>query len=150
LAWHSVSSLNSAVSRLALGSTRGVTWTSTDGVRVGGVLLRPPGASPAAPLKTLVLLHGGPYGTRYALGFGALAQFFAAHGYQVFMPNFRSSAGSGTAFMMRRRSDWGGQDWRDVMSGIDTLVRRGLVDPQRLGVYGHSYGGYLSAWAIAQ
>src|SRR5207247_1258901 len=86
-----------------------LTWTSTDGVRVGGVLLRPSGASPAAPLKTLVLLHGGPYGTRYALGFGALAQFFAAHGYQVFMPNFRSSAGSGTAFMMRRRSDWGGQ-----------------------------------------
>ena len=150
LAGHAVSSLNAADSRLALGSTRGVTWTSTDGVRVGGVLLRPPGASPAAPLKTLVLLHGGPYGTRYALGFGALAQFFAAHGYQVFMPNFRSSAGSGTAFMMRRRSDWGGQDWRDVMSGIDTLVRRGLVDPQRLGVYGHSYGGYLSAWAITQ
>jgi dipeptidyl aminopeptidase/acylaminoacyl peptidase len=52
--------------------------------------------------------------------------------------------------MLRRRSDWGGQDWRDVMSGLDTLVRRGLVDPRRLGVYGHSYGGYLSAWAITQ
>jgi dipeptidyl aminopeptidase/acylaminoacyl peptidase len=145
-----VTTLNAAVARLTLGTTRRVTWTSTDGVTVGGILLRPAGAAPDARLKTLVLLHGGPYGARYALGFEPLPQYFAAHGYQVFMPNFRSSSGSGTAFKLRERGDWGGQDWRDVMSGVDHLERLGLADPRRLAVYGHSYGGYLSAWAITQ
>jgi dipeptidyl aminopeptidase/acylaminoacyl peptidase len=97
-----------------------------------------------------VLLHGGPYSSRYGLGFQSMAQLLAGHGYQVFMPNFRSSGGYGTAFMMRERADWGGQDWRDVSTGIDSLVKWGLADGHRLGVLGHSYGGYLSAWAITQ
>src|SRR6185295_14413233 len=82
--------------------------------------------------------------------FQTTAQILAAGGYQVFMPNFRSSGGYGTEFMMRRRADWGGQDWRDVQSGIDSLVALHLADPKRLGVMGRSYGGYLSAWAITQ
>ncbi|HKQ57328.1 MAG TPA: S9 family peptidase [Candidatus Eisenbacteria bacterium] len=145
-----VTRLNAAVARLKLGTTRSVRWTSSDGVTVEGLLLRPPGTAETGALKTLVLLHGGPYTTHYALGFEPVPQHFAAHGYQVFMPNFRSSGGYGTAFMVRRRADWGGQDWRDVVTGIDSLVRWGLADPRRLGVYGHSYGGYLSAWAITQ
>ncbi len=145
-----VTTLNDAVAKLVLGTTRRVDWRSSDGATVGGLLLRPSGASARAPLKTLVLLHGGPYGARYALGFASLPQYFAAHGYQIFMPNFRSSAGYGTAFKLRERADWGGQDWRDVTSGLDSLVRWGLADPRRLGVYGHSYGGYLAAWAITQ
>lgn len=149
-AGRAVTRLNETVAELALGTTRGVEWRSSDGVTVGGLLLRPKGAPASAPLKTLVLLHGGPYGTRYALGFAAVPQFFAVHGYQVFMPNFRSSGGYGTAFKLRERADWGGEDWRDVTSGLDSLVRWGLADARRLGVYGHSYGGYLSAWAITQ
>src|SRR5262249_54038003 len=117
---------------------------------IEGLLLRPPGADERARLKTLVLLHGGPYTSRYALSFEGGPQFFAAHGYQVFMPNFRSSGGYGTAFMMRKRSDWGMQDWQDVQSGIDYIVQQGLADGAKLGVYGGSYGGYLSAWAITQ
>jgi dipeptidyl aminopeptidase/acylaminoacyl peptidase len=143
-----MTTVNAAVAKLALGATRTVRWTSTDGVPVEGVLLRPNRARVTGPLKTLVLLHGGPYASRYALGFQSTAQYFAAHGYQVFMPNFRSSGGYGTAFMMRKRSDWGGQDWDDVMTGVDSLVKWGLADGRRLGVFGHSYGGYLSAWAI--
>jgi dipeptidyl aminopeptidase/acylaminoacyl peptidase len=145
-----VTALNAAVSALRLGVSREVTWRSTDGVMVGGVLLRPADAPAGAPLKTLVLLHGGPYGSRYTLGFEPVPQYFAAHGYQVLMPNFRASGGSGTAFKLRERADWGGQDWRDVMSGVDSLVSRGVADGRRLGVYGHSYGGYLSAWAITR
>lgn len=139
---------NASTAGLILGTTRAVQWTSSDGAQVEGLLLRPPNAPAAAALKTLVLLHGGPYTTRYALGFESGAQYFAAHGYQVFMPNFRSSGGYGTAFMMRKRSDWGFQDWADVTSGVDFLVREGLADSRKLGVYGGSYGGYLSAWAI--
>jgi dipeptidyl aminopeptidase/acylaminoacyl peptidase len=145
-----VTSLNAAVANLALGRTRVVAWTSSDGVRVEGLLVRPAGAAPAARLKTLTVLHGGPYDTRYGIGFQPTAQLFAARGYQVFMPNFRSSGGYGTAFMVRERADWGGQDWRDVASGLDSLVARGLADPQKLGVIGGSYGGYLSAWAVTQ
>jgi dipeptidyl aminopeptidase/acylaminoacyl peptidase len=149
-----VSQVNAAAAGCAFGATRTVRWTSDDGVKVEGVLVRPAGA-PGAPgkagsgaLKTLVLLHGGPYQSRYSVGFNTMAQFMAARGYQVFLPNFRSSGGYGTAFMLRERADWGGQDWRDVDSGVDSLVRAGLADGRRLGVFGHSYGGYLSAWAI--
>ncbi len=142
--------INDAVARLTLATTRTVRWRSSDGVAVEGLLVRPAGAPEAAALKTVVQLHGGPYGSRYALGFQPVPQYLAAAGYQVFLPNFRSSSGYGTAFMLRRRSDWGGQDWRDVMSGVDSLVRRGLADGRRLAVWGGSYGGYLSAWAITQ
>ncbi|HEY6866137.1 MAG TPA: S9 family peptidase [Candidatus Eisenbacteria bacterium] len=147
-AGRAMSAVNAEVAKLALGSTRTVRWTSTDHERIEGLLVRPHGARDGAPLKTLVLLHGGPYTDRYALGFQSMAQYFAAHGYQVFMPNFRSSGGYGTAFMVRKRSDWGGQDWSDVMTGVDSLIAAKLADPNRLGVLGHSYGGYLSAWAI--
>ncbi len=147
---HRVTALNSAIQKATLGISRAVGWASTDGVRVEGLLVRPAGAPADAPLRTLVVLHGGPYGSRYGLGFQSGAQYFAANGWQVFMPNFRSSGGYGTAFMLRQRADWGGQDWRDVMSGVDSLVARGLVDPRRLAVMGGSYGGYLTAWAITQ
>lgn len=145
-----LTSLNAAISKLALGETGSVRWKSTDGVTVEGVLLRPAGSVRAGPMKTLVQLHGGPYGSRYSLGFQPTAQVLAARGYQVFSPNFRSSGGYGTAFLLRQRADWGGQDFRDVMSGVDSLVARRLADPRRLGVYGGSYGGHLSAWAITQ
>jgi dipeptidyl aminopeptidase/acylaminoacyl peptidase len=150
LTGRALTSLNADVARLGLGATRTVRWTSTDGVPVEGVLVRPPGAAERAALPTLVQLHGGPYASRFDLGFQPTAQYLAAAGYQVFMPNFRSSGGYGTAFMVRKRADWGGQDWRDVESGVDTLVARGLADPHRLGVFGGSYGGYLTAWAITQ
>jgi dipeptidyl aminopeptidase/acylaminoacyl peptidase len=143
-----ISRLHADVARCEFGATRTFTWTSDDGVRVEGVLVRPVGASDRGATKTLVLLHGGPYSSRYTIGFQPMAQYMAARGYQVFMPNFRSSGGYGTAFMVRKRADWGGQDWRDVETGVDSLVRAGLADGQRLGVFGHSYGGYLSAWAI--
>ncbi|MBI1796188.1 MAG: S9 family peptidase [Candidatus Eisenbacteria bacterium] len=145
-----VTTIHAAVAALHLAATRAVEWTSSDGVRVEGLLVRPPDAPASAPLKTLVLLHGGPYGSRFTNAFQPVPQFYAAHGYQIFMPNFRSSDGYGVAFLLRQRADWGGQDWRDVTSGLDSLIARGLVDGKRLGVYGHSYGGYLSAWAITQ
>ena len=143
-----VSDVNASAAGCAFGATRTVQWTSDDGTKIEGVLVRPSGADGKTALKTLVLLHGGPYQARYGTGFNPMAQFMAAHGYQVFMPNFRSSGGYGTAFMMRKRADWGGQDWRDVESGVDSLVKWGLADGDKLGVFGHSYGGYLAAWAI--
>ena len=146
----SITDLNATAAACTFGATRTVRWTSDDGVTVEGVLVRPAGAPDKSALKTLVLLHGGPYQTRYGVGFQVMAQYMAAKGYQVFLPNFRSSGGYGTTFMMRKRADWGGQDWRDVQTGVDHLIAEGLADANKLGVFGHSYGGYLSAWAITQ
>lgn len=145
-----ITDLNATAAACTFGATRTVRWTSDDGVTVEGVLVRPAGAPDKSALKTLVLLHGGPYQTRYGVGFQVMAQYMAAKGYQVFLPNFRSSGGYGTTFMMRKRADWGGQDWRDVQTGVDHLIAEGLADANKLGVFGHSYGGYLSAWAITQ
>ena len=145
-----ITDLNATAAACTFGATRTVRWTSDDGVTVEGVLVRPAGAPDKSALKTLVLLHGGPYQTRYGVGFQVMAQYMAAKGYQVFLPNFRSSGGYGTTFMVRKRADWGGQDWRDVQTGVDHLIAQGLADANKLGVFGHSYGGYLSAWAITQ
>lgn len=145
-----VSAVNASIAGCAFAPTRTVQWKSDDGVTIEAVLVRPVGAPEKAALKTLVLLHGGPYQSRYGIGLNAMAQFMAAKGYQVFLPNFRSSGGYGTAFMIRKRADWGGQDWRDVESGVNALIAMGLADANKLGVFGHSYGGYLSAWAITQ
>ena len=142
--------VNATAAACAFGPTRTVQWKSRDGQVIEGVLVRPANAPEKSALKTLVLLHGGPYQARYGIGFNAMAQFMAARGYQVFMPNFRSSGGYGTAFMIRKRADWGGQDWDDVESGVDALIAMGLTNGSQLGVFGHSYGGYLSAWAITQ
>ncbi len=149
-AGRAVSRVHAATASCEFAPTRTVRWRSDDGTEVEGVLVRPPGSSERGALKTLVLLHGGPYTIRYSVGFNSMAQFMAARGYQVFLPNFRSSGGYGTAFMVRKRADWGGQDWRDVETGVDSLVKWGLADGKRLGVFGHSYGGYLAAWAITQ
>jgi dipeptidyl aminopeptidase/acylaminoacyl peptidase len=145
-----LTSMNSAVSKLALGETSSVKWKSRDGTLIEGVLLRPRGTPRGAKLKTLLLLHGGPYGTRFDFGFQAMPQFIASHGYQILMPNFRSSGGYGTAFMLRKRADWGGADYQDCMSGVDSLIAWKLADPARLGVYGGSYGGHLTIWTITQ
>jgi len=148
LAGRGVTALNAAAARTRTGDAGSFHWISTDGTRIEGVVLRPAGAPPDVSLRTLVLLHGGPYGFRADFGFNALAQVYVSDGFQVFEPNFRSSAGYGEAFLLRERADWGGQDWRDVMTGVDSLCAAGLADPSRLGVFGGSYGGYLTAWAI--
>lgn len=142
--------VNAAAAACAFGATTTFRWRSDDGVTIEGVLVRPAGAPEKSALKTLVLLHGGPYQVRYGIGFQTMAQYMAARGYQVFMPNFRSSGGYGREFMVRKRADWGGQDWRDVETGVDALIAAGLAKGDQLGVFGHSYGGYLSAWAITQ
>jgi dienelactone hydrolase len=72
---------------------------------------------------------------------------WAAEGYAVLQPNYRGSSGYGNAFAVAIRRDLGGGDFRDILAGIDALAERGIVDPQRVGIMGASYGGYLANWA---
>jgi dipeptidyl aminopeptidase/acylaminoacyl peptidase len=124
-------------------------YTSFDGTPIEASLYRPdrPGKPGKAPL--VVLVHGGPTG-RWSDGYDVWAQLLAARGFAVFCPNIRGSTGYGWKFLTRNRSDWGGGDFKDVMAGVDDLVRRGIADPDRLGIGGWSYGGYMAAWAITQ
>jgi dipeptidyl aminopeptidase/acylaminoacyl peptidase len=68
----------------------------------------------------------------------------------VLYPNVRGSTGYGAAFVEANRADWGGGDFKDVMAGVDWAIAKGIADPQRLGIGGWSYGGYMAAWAVTQ
>jgi len=106
----------------------------------------PPGAKGAA-LPTIVHLHGGPYGAWAPAG-TMDSTLLCAAGYRVLMPNHRGSSTHGIAWARALRGHWGERDVADVMAAIDAAVGRGLTDPERLGVMGLSYGGFLTQWLI--
>lgn len=124
------------------------TVTADDGKRVESLLWLPPGKRAAdGPFPTLLHLHGGPHG---ATGeqFGAAIQMLAGHGFAVVSVNFRGSAGYGKPFAETILADWGAKEHADAMAAIDDLIARGVADPDRLGVYGGSYGGYMTNYVI--
>lgn len=130
-----------------LGKTETITWGSKDGLTIDGLLTLPPESVAKPPYKLLVYPHGGPHG-RVTEGFNFTAEIFAAHGYAVFQPNFRGSTGYGRKFLDADRGDFGGGDMQDILTGIDMLVKKNVVDPQRQFVYGISYGGYMTNWLV--
>jgi dipeptidyl aminopeptidase/acylaminoacyl peptidase len=77
-------------------------------------------------------------------------QALAARGYAVLLPNPRGSTGRGGEFTRSNRYDFGGGDYNDIMAGVDHLIARGIADPDRLGVCGWSYGGFMTAWVVGQ
>ena len=142
--------------------TQTVHWTGADGLNLEGLLARPAVCPPhGCPL--LAYLHGGPSGG-FTVGFAPQVsaipvpltleayppQLFVARGYTVFMPNVRGGGGYGQSFRRANVGDWGGKDLADLLAGLDMLIKQGIADPERLGVMGWSYGGFLSAWAITQ
>jgi dipeptidyl aminopeptidase/acylaminoacyl peptidase len=128
-----------------LGETKVVRWQNGEGMTIEGLLTLPPAGVAKAPYKLVLYPHGGPHG-RSARGFDFTVQVLAAHGYVVFQPNFRGSAGYGQKFIDADRFDFGGGDMRDILTGIGQLVRDKIVDRDRQFVYGVSYGGYMTCW----
>ena len=124
-----------------------VRWRSFDGLEVDGLLARPPAGVARPPYPVVVYPHGGPH-SRSRPGFNFTVQLLAAHGYAVFQPNFRGTWGYDRRFLDANRLDLGGGDSRDILTGIDQLVRDGIVDPRRQFLHGASYGGYLTCWLI--
>lgn len=122
-------------------------YKSFDGLEIEAALLKP--AKTQAKLPLIVLVHGGPTG-RWANSYDSWGQLLAAKGFAVFYPNIRGSSGYGHRFTVMNRQDWGGADFKDVMAGVDFLIAKGIADPQRLGIGGWSYGGYMAEWAITQ
>jgi dipeptidyl aminopeptidase/acylaminoacyl peptidase len=77
-------------------------------------------------------------------------QLLAARGYAVLLPNYRGSLTDGASFARANQGDLGGKDFEDIMDGVDAMVQQGIADPERLGIGGVSYGGFLTAWAVTQ
>jgi len=121
-------------------------YKSFDGLEIESGLFRPTGEG---KFPTIVYIHGGPAG-RWRDAFEPWQQLLVARGYAVWVPNIRGSVGYGQKFIEANRNDWGGGDFKDVMAGVDELVKRGVADPNRLCIGGWSYGGYMSEWAITQ
>ena len=125
-----------------------ITWQSFDGLEIEGWLYLPPlREQQKAPL--ILEVHGGPtlaWGDAYVHEF----QVLAGQGYAVLAANPRGSSGYGEAFCVKVLNDWGGDDFRDLMAGIDHVIATEAVDGERLGIGGLSYGGYMTNWAITQ
>jgi dipeptidyl aminopeptidase/acylaminoacyl peptidase len=137
-----------------LGRSEALTWKSPDGRAVEGILTYPVDYKAGTKVPLLLVIHGGPAGV-FARTFVATPSpypvaAFAARGYAVLRANPRGSSGYGKAFRFANRSDWGGGDYRDLMSGVDRVIEMGVADPARMGVMGWSYGGFMTSWVVTQ
>jgi len=124
-----------------------VEWSAADGEVIRGLLVRSPDAG--RPLPLIVNVHGGPtYAWKHSFNPGFSLPLSGA-GYAVLLPNYRGSTGRGQQFTQSNVGDPGGQEFEDITSGVDFLVDEGIADGQRVGIMGASYGGYMTAWAVA-
>ncbi len=120
-----------------------ITYEARDGLTIPAYLTTPQGVE-AEDLPLVVMPHGGPW-ARDTWGYNSYAQFFANRGYAVLQPNFRGSTGYGQEFLNAGNEEWGtGAMQHDITDGVQHLIDQGLVDPNRVGIYGGSYGGYAT------
>jgi len=118
-----------------------------DGLTIDAWLLKPPGFDPQKKYPVVLDVHGGPHGY-YGYGFNAIQQVLAAQGFLVVFSNPRGSGSYGRDFADRVRFDWGGEDYLDLMSVLDAALERPFADAERTGIWGYSYGGFMTAWTI--
>jgi len=128
-----------------------VTWNSKDGTEINGVLVTPDDFNPSRKYPLFVVIHGGPTGISRPARFVRSNRYypieqFCARGAVVLMPNYRGSAGFGEAFRSLNYRNLGVGDYWDVISGVDSLIERGFVDPEKVCSMGWSQGGYISAF----
>jgi dipeptidyl aminopeptidase/acylaminoacyl peptidase len=144
--WRDLTRLNEGLATQF--TVRSVSWTS-DAWQVQGWLVLPESGAARPPLITIV--HGGPAAAFTARFIGASQyETLARHGYALFMPNPRGSFGAGEAFVAGNVRDFGHGDLRDILAGLDAVAALGLTDPDRLGIMGGSYGGFMTMWAVTQ
>ena len=141
--------LNSQIGNWTTSTLEVVSWTSQDGATIEGVLHKPLAFDPARKYPLLVVIHGGPTGVSRAVPFTSSTypvDVWLPQGVLVLEPNYRGSAGYGEKFRALNVRNLGVGDAWDVLSGIDSLIAKGMVDPDRVGTMGWSQGGYISAF----
>jgi dipeptidyl aminopeptidase/acylaminoacyl peptidase len=145
--WQQVTHANDNVQPLC-GRSQNLNWSS-DGFRVQGWLLYPPPGS-AAPHPMIVQVHGGPSSAAVSQWPSLNTAALVASGYAVLLPNPRGSYGQGESFTQANVKDFGYGDLRDIVRGVDAAVAGAPIDKDRVGIWGWSYGGYMTMWAVTQ
>ena len=152
--WRQLTSNNSALSP-TWGKAESIEWTN-EGFNIQGWLVPPEKVEPGKKYPMVVLIHGGPSSvttSEWPASFGMSRAIIAAlsmRGYYVLLPNPRGSYGQGEDFTRANVKDFGHGDLRDTVAGIDAVTKKYPVDPQRLGVTGWSYGGFMTMWTVTQ
>jgi dipeptidyl aminopeptidase/acylaminoacyl peptidase len=151
--------INPELRGLELGELKPIHWKSFDGKEIWGLLLTPPGYKPGTRIPLVVYCHGGPIG---GFTYGIFPQFMhrpgqvdpypseamASAGMAILFPMPRGGSGYGIAGFRAIINRWGEDDYKDIMAGVDYLLAQGIADPERLGVMGASYGGFMTNWIV--
>ncbi|MFZ0736559.1 MAG: prolyl oligopeptidase family serine peptidase [Candidatus Acidiferrales bacterium] len=148
-----ITSFNRLFTQRAMPRGKPYRWTADDGTAVEGMLIYPPGEMDAKNLPLFVLIHGGPEdadGNHFEADWYQWATLAATNGWLVFEPNYRGSIGYGDAFALGIIPHIVSRPGKDILEGVDALVKDGIADPNRLTVGGYSYGGYMTNWLITQ
>lgn len=135
------------IAEIAFPQIEHIVYESEEGVQIEGWLLLPNDGEP--PYPTILYIHGGPHGW-YGNQYGSDFQMFAGAGYALLIINPRGSTGYGDEFATALSGHWGVMDYTDLMAGVDYVIERGFADPDRLGVCGLSYGGYMTCFTVGQ
>ena len=147
-----VSTMNRDLPKGGLGRTEVIKWKSVDGKEIEGLLTYPVNYKLGQKVPLLLVLHGGPNGIYQQTFIGNPEEYpiasFASNGFAILRPNPRGSTGYGTPFRLSVVRDFGGNDYKDVMTGVDKVIVMGVADPERMGVMGWSYGGFMTSWII--
>jgi dipeptidyl aminopeptidase/acylaminoacyl peptidase len=149
-----VSHVNAGLPKLPLGKTEVIHWKGPGNLDIEGLLTYPVDYQKGKRYPLVAISHGGPP-SNFSQNFIALPTHypiaaFAFRGYAILRSNVRGSTGYGKQFRYANYGDWGGGDFQDMMAGVDKVIELGVADPERLGVAGWSYGGYMTSWAITQ
>lgn len=139
---------NTFLAPLQLATVEGFRSKSKDGTMVSGILYRPPNATAGQKLPLILYIHGGPVG-QDEFGFDLSRQVFAGAGYAVAAVNYRGSNGRGIEFTKAIYGDWGNKEVADIIGAADYLIKQGIVDENRMGISGWSYGGISTNYTIA-
>ncbi len=140
---------NPWLKEIAFASQEVVKYKARDGMEIQGLLVHPLNEKSGKSYPLITVVHGGPeshYDNGWLTGYSTAGQVGAGKGFAVFYPNYRGSTGRGVAFTKSSQGDLAGKEFDDIVDGVDYLVKSGLVDKDRVGVTGGSYGGYATGW----
>jgi len=140
---------NNWLQNKALAEQEVVQYKARDGLEIHGLLIKPLNYQEGQKYPSVTVVHGGPeshYSNGWLTGYSTVGQVGAALGYAVFYPNYRGSTGRGEEFLKSSQADMAGKEFDDVVDGVDYLVAQGIVDKDKVGVTGGSYGGYATGW----
>ena len=148
-----ITSFNSLFTQRDLPQGKPYHWKADDGTSVEGMLIYPPGKFEAKNLPMFTFIHGGPAdadGNHFEADWYQWGILAATNGWLVFEPNYRGSSGYGDKFLMQIVPQIVSRPGKDILEGVDALVKDGIADPSHLVIGGYSYGGYMTNWLITQ